>query len=293
MKLKVSGSVKQFEGKAMLTWGLKLWEGLNDPDNEVLFFGLFNERDFEVFHNFKGKKLIFWCGGDILRVMEDYERRRVLKLDEGIKHYCETEEQADKLREMGFDPWVIPSFLNNVNNYPLSFQVPKKEEKWKIWICGHPKRDIEYGFDKAIELAKIFPDIEFHFYGIDKDKEETVVLDSYDLPNVISHGLVSEKQLDEDIKEYHCGLRTNESDGVSEVIIKSILLGQYPISFLPYEGVWQYKEFGDLIELITKLKRQVEPNYETRSIWLKQLNQYPWCKQQFWKPNNSKSHYDK
>ena len=95
MKLKVSGSVKQFEGKAMLTWGLKLWEGLNDPDNEVLFFGLFNERDFEVFHNFKGKKLIFWCGGDILRVMEDYERRRVLKLDEGIKHYCETEEQAD------------------------------------------------------------------------------------------------------------------------------------------------------------------------------------------------------
>lgn len=286
MKIKVSSSVKQFETKATIAWGLKLWKGIDDSEQDLLFFGLFHDRDFEVFHNFKGKKSVFWCGGDILRLVEDYERRRVLKLDRNVKHYCETEEQGDKLREMGFNPTVIPSFLGNINNYSISF---KKTDKWKIWICGHPKREIEYGFDTVIELAKVFPDIEFHLYGVDEDKSEI----SYEAKNIISHGLVSEEELDEDIKDYHCGLRTNRTDGVSEVIIKSILLGQYPISFLPYEGVWQYKEFGDLIMLIEKLKRQVEPNYETRSIWIKQLNQYPWCEKKFWSPDKIKSSYDK
>ena len=289
MKLKVSSSVKQFELKATLAWGLKLWEGIDDPDKDLLFFGLFHDRDFEVFHNFKGQKSVFWCGGDILRLMEDYERRRVLKLDLETKHYCETEEQADKLKEMGFEPIVIPSFLGNISNYPISFKVPNNG-KWKVWLCGHPKREVEYGFDKAIELAKVFPDIEFHLYGV--TKEESLL--SCEQSNVIFHGLVSEKDLDEDIKDYHCGLRVNENDGVSEVVMKSILLGQYPISLLPYEGVWEYKEFGDLIMLIEKLKRQIEPNYGTRSIWIKKLNGFPWCEKKFWNPeDNKESHYDK
>ena len=78
--LKVSSSVKQFEKKAQKAWGLDLWEGVDDPEQELVFFGLFHDRDFEVFHNFKGKKHVFWCGGDILRLREDYERRRVIKI---------------------------------------------------------------------------------------------------------------------------------------------------------------------------------------------------------------------
>ena len=61
MKLKVSSSVKQFEEKAKKVWKIDLWQGINDPDKAVVFFGLFHDRDFEVFHNFIGEKHVYLC----------------------------------------------------------------------------------------------------------------------------------------------------------------------------------------------------------------------------------------
>lgn len=281
MKLRVSSSVAQFRKKAERAWGLQEWEGVDDPDQEILFFGLFHDRDFEVFHNFKGKKSVFWCGGDILRLTEDYERRRVMKIAPETIHYCETEEQAIKLRSAGLNPTIIPSFLGNIYHYPSSFTVPE-DGKWKIWMCGHERREQEYGFDQAKELAKMFDDIEVHFYGVRKEYEGKVVTELDSLTNVFYHGQVPEEEFDEDIKKYHCGLRPNENDGVSEVVIKSLLLGQYPISKLPYEGVWQYKSFGELAELVVKLKEQRQENVRVRTMWIKKLNQFPWCKKDFY-----------
>ena len=241
-KLKVSSSVGQFKLKAQKAWGIKEWQGIDDPDNELIFFGLFHDRDFEIFHNFTGDKSVFWCGGDILRLTEDYERQRVMKIAPNTKHYCENEVEAEKLRSVGIDPIVIPSFLADVNDYPISFKAPT-DGKWKIWMCGHERREVEYGFDKARELAKIFPDVEFHFYGVNKEYGGKANIAGDRLPNIIYHGLVPEKQLDKEIKEYHAGMRCNEHDGMSEVIVKSVLLGQYTISRIPYEGVWGYETF--------------------------------------------------
>jgi|TARA_Y100000310_G_scaffold312222_1_gene359304 hypothetical protein len=274
-KLKVSNSVGQFRLKAQKAWGLKEWEGIDDPDDELIFFGLFHDRDFEVFHNFKGKKSVFWCGGDILRLVEDYERQRVMKIAPNTKHYCENEEEAKNLRKAGIDPIVIPSFLGEIEDYPVSFKPPEEGEKWKIWMCGHPRREVEYGFDKAKELAKMFPDVEFHFYGVDKEYEGKANLGSDSLPNVIYHGLVPEERLDLEIKDYHAGMRCNEHDGMSEVVVKSVLLGQYTISRMPYEGVWHFKTLEDLVELIKKLKQQKQPN-SISELWKQKLNCFPW-----------------
>ncbi len=297
MKIKTSSSVAHFGKKAQKTWNLQEWEGIDDPDQDLLFFGLFHDRDFEVFQNFKGQKSIFWCGGDILRVLQDYERQRILKINPATKHYCETQEEAEKLKSVGINPEVIPSYLGKM--LTISFEAPGFEMKktpddmglvsvedtnietmktWKVWMCGHERRETEYGFDQAKQLAKLFSDVEFHFYGVRKEYEGKVVSELDNLPNVFYHGQVSEEQLDEEIKHYHCGLRCNENDGVSEVVIKSILLGQYPISRLPYEGVWRYQMFADLVELINKLKQQRQPNYKTRNLWLFKLNFFPWIK---------------
>src|SRR3990167_2527911 len=229
-KLRVSTSVGQFKLKAERAWGLKEWEGIDDPDQELIFFGLFHDRDFEVFHNFKGQKYMFWCGGDILRLIEDYERQRVMKISPTTKHYCENELEAQNLRSVGIEPIIVPSFLGSIEDYPISFVVPEQGEKWKVWMCGHERREQEYGFDQARELARLFPDVEFHFYGVSKEYEGKPNLESDSLSNVIYHGQVPEEQLDKEIRQYHCGLRCNEHDGVSEVMVKSILLGQYPIS---------------------------------------------------------------
>lgn len=275
MKLKVSSSVLQFKKKAEKAWGIKEWDGIDDPDQDVVFFGLFHDRDFEVFHNVQGQKSVFWCGGDILRLKDDYERQRVIKLSKDTKHYCENEQEAENLRSVGIEPIVVPSFLGNVDDYPVSFKLP--EGKWKVWMCAHERREVEYGIDKARELAGMFPNVEFHIYGLEKRYEGKANLEGDNLPNVIYHGLVPEKQLDEEIRNYHAAIRANEHDGLSEVVVKSILLGQYTISRLPHEGVWHYETFPELVDLVKRLQEQTKPN-EVRDLWTQRLNQYPWVK---------------
>ena len=269
MKLKVSSSVKQFEEKAKKVWKIDLWQGINDPDKAVVFFGLFHDRDFEVFHNFIGEKHVFCCGGDILRLLQDYERRRVLKISPDTHHYCENETEAENLRKAGIEPQIIPSFLGDINDYPVSFKVG---DKWKVWMNAHPHREHEYGIDSARQLAKLFPDVEFHIYGVDKEYEGKIRNEADDL--LTYHGLVSELELDSDIKNFHCGLRCNSHDGLSEVVVKSILLGQYTISRLPYEGVWQYDTFEDLIQFVELLKKQTGPN-NIRDLWITRINNFP------------------
>jgi len=284
MKYRISNSVINFQKKLELAWGLKEWDGIDDPDKDLLFFGLYHDRDFEVFYNFKGNRSIFWCGSDIIRVQRDYERRRVLGLCPDTKHYCENESEAKKLRDMGFTPIVIPSFLGAVSRYPLSYCPPRPGEKWKVWMCGHPLREQEYGFDQAKELARIYPNIEFHFYGVEKKYQGKPYSESDDLPNVIYHGKVDENQLDDEIKKYHCGFRPNINDGFSEVIVKSLLLGQRCITKIPYKYTWSYNSWEELVQLFNKLQHEYERDYETRATLIKEVNQFPWCEKKFWNP---------
>jgi hypothetical protein len=278
MKLKVSSSIAQFKERAEKTFNLKEWEGVADPDTDLLFFGLYHERDYDVFDNFKGKKSVLWAGGDILRLMEDYERQRVMKNNLDTIHYCENETEAINLRTVGIEPIVIPSFLDDVSKYPVSFpkteflEGTEVEDYYKhIWMCAHPEREDEYGVPLAKRMAKMFPDLIFHIYGVERTAYEEK------LPNVVYHGHVSEEQLNKEIQNYHCGFRPNMHDGFSEVIIKSVLLGQYPITRIKYENVWNYTNEKELIECFNKLKGQKTANLEARTYWIKQINQYPWC----------------
>jgi len=289
MKYRISSSVLQFKPKIELAWRLKEWDGIDDPDKDLLFFGLYHDRDFDVFYNFEGNRHVFWCGSDILNVQKDYERQRVLKLRPETKHYCENEQEAENLRSIGIEPTVIPSFLGRVSHYKLSCRMPKKGEKWKVWMCGHPSREQEYGFDQTKEMAKIFPDIEFHFYGVEKKYQGKPYSSSDDLPNVFYHGLVKEEDLDWAIKNYHCGFRANVNDGFSEVIVKSLLLGQYCITRIPYKYTWNYETRESLIQLFNKLKNQKKPNYEPRAQLIKEINQFPWCKREYWNPKDESS----
>jgi hypothetical protein len=87
--------------------------------------------------------------------------------------------------------------------------------------------------------AEMFRDYTFHIYGID---------DYFDLENVKFHGIVTEEKLDNEIKDYQCGYRGNEFDGMSEVVSKCMLLGQHCISRIeyPYALFPQYSSFSRL-----------------------------------------------
>ena len=282
-KIRVSLSVIGFKQRAMDTWGLEEYTNWENPD--VLFFGLYTKQDYDAFLRHKGKKRVFWCGSDIQNLLSNYESRRILKLFPETEHYCENEVEAEELKRVGIEPKIVPSFLDNVNNYPVSYRHSKTPH---IFLCGHDKREEEYGIDIVKRIADRVPETTFHIYGIDKSstyfetskKNELVDLD-IEHPNIWYHGKVPEGQFNYEIMNYHCGLRPNEHDGFSEVIAKSLFLGQYPISRIPYEKIWSYKTDDELIALIEKLKYTTNPNYEARSYYQKTINQFPWCKREY------------
>lgn len=284
MKIRTSPSVIAFQEKAEEVWGLEVWEGIEDPDQDVLFFGLYIENDYEVFRRHSGKKTIFWCGSDILKLMGNYDSRRILKLFPKAEHWCENETEKKNLEECGVKvSGVVPSFLESVYNFPTSFK-PTKEPH--IFLCGHPGREAEYGWELVERLAEKLPEFTFHLYGVDRPYSPDLVerLNEIDVvhPNIIRHGKVSPGQFNNEIKEYHCGFRPNEHDGFSEVVAKSALLGQYPITKIPYEKIWTYKDENDLLEKFKMIKLQTGPNIRTRSHYLKILNNFPWCPRNYW-----------
>jgi hypothetical protein len=281
MKLRTSLSIISFKKRAEQTWNLKEWEGINDPDQDLLFFGIYNDRDWCVFDNFKGNKYVLWAGTDITQVLKDYERKRILKNYPETKHYCENDLEAKELMSIGLNPEVIPSFLDDVNKFTISFKPTKTPH---IFICGHDAREEEYGLGVIKRIAPKLPDAVFHVYGISKTSSyfstSGILQDNSDIDfensNVRYHGKVSEEQFNEEIKNYHCGLRTNEHDGFSDVVAKSILLGQYPITKIPYDKIWSYTTEDELVAQIEKIKTMTEPNIEARDYYLQKFNKFPW-----------------
>ena len=275
-KLKVSTSVIGFKERAEKTWGLERWDGIDDPVKDIVFFGLYHERDFAVFELDFNKRMVFWCGSDITRVISDYERRRILNNYPDTEHYVENEIEQKELHDVGFEAKVIPSFLDNIEKYSVSF-MPPRDKKWKIWMCAHEEREDEYGVALAKRWAEKDPELEFHIYGIEKQSRDK------ELSNMIYHGQVPEDKFNREIKKYHAGFRPNFHDGFSEVTAKSVLLGQYPITRIKYDKIWNYTNEDELKNCFDKLKKQERPNLEARSHWIKSFNQFPWCRREYWK----------
>jgi len=265
-KIQISSGMWKFAEKVMKTWGLKQWGGIKDPE-EVLFFGMYSDNDYEVFRHFNGKKAIFWAGSDITQMLAKPDRIRVMKLFPETQHFTDTKPEGDELKSIGLNVTVAPSFLEDVNDFPVCYKPSKTPH---IYLSGHPNREEEYGFDLCKKIAKDLPEFTFHFYGVEGE--------SYD--NIIYHGWVENEQFNKEIRDYQCGLRPNEHDGFSEIVIKSILLGQYAISYIPYgSGVWDFKTESDLRILLRHLQKppaSERPNIEGREAWISKLNCFPW-----------------
>ena len=287
MRVRVSLSVISFGDKIEPIWGLKEWRGVDEETEELLFFGLYTGDDYDVYRMFQGERSVFWCGSDILNLLNNPDYQRILRLFPA-KHYVENEVEAENLKTVGIEAKVIPSFLDNIDNYSITYQHSNKPE---IFISGHTGREDEYGMETVRRIAHRVPETKFHVYGIDKDSAyfetsasarpisvDNLINVDTDYPNIYYHGKVPQGQFNNEISRYQCGLRVNEHDGNSEVTMKSILNGGYPITRIKYPNIWNYRTDDELVALIDKLKFMKEPNTEGRNYYINNLNKFPWIK---------------
>jgi hypothetical protein len=254
------------------TWGTKEYKYLEKP---TVFMGVYSYRDFLDIWSHANRSLdkpcILWCGGDILRLTKTgywLHDTDIMRLDSHIlakwinancDNYVENQVEYDALRGFGIESKIVPSFLGNVNDYDISFKPGNK-----VYASVSGDNFEQYGWYKIENMAKENPDIEFHLYGNQsgwntKNK------------NVIVHGRVDKSIMNAEIKEMQGGLRLLEFDGFSEILAKSVLWGQYPISEIEYPHMLKPGQIREILDKKT-------PNFKGRNHYLEVLNKYPWNK---------------
>ena len=86
--------------------------------------------------------------------------------------------------------------------------------------------------------------------------------------DVVPESLCFEAYQNEETKQMTGALRLAEFDGFSEIVAKSLLWGQWPVSAIYYK----YTVSPDHIFML----ENVEPNYKGREYYLEILNKFPW-----------------
>ena len=264
---RVAPSLGALEGTHQEVWGT---EEYTEPQRPCVFFGLYGFNDFFTLWRHTGRRAVLWAGSDITHFRNGYwlDDGGSIRLDykalaqwlnECCENYVENVAEYKDLLELGIQATIIPSFMGDVSNYKVTY---KHKSKPKLYASVSGDNFDLYKWNEIEELAEQNPDIEFHLYGNRKP---------WNSPNknVIVHGRVSKEQMNEEIKEMQGGIRLLEHDGFSEILAKSVLWGQWPISTIPYEYMLRPEEIGTI-------KDKTEPNTEGRNHYLRILNKYPW-----------------
>lgn len=236
----------------------------------AVFFGMYNWVDYWRFLWHRGPKTVFWCGSDILNLQKRPRWQKILA-QASAHHICENVIEERALSEMGIEcSEVKPCLFDSMKGIRKSFKPSKAPH---VYLCIQPGREGEYGLWTLMEVFNQVPDVMFHIYGgtdIFKTGYREIRCYWPDFKNVIFHGKVPNEQFNGDIKNFHAALRLNEFDGFSEILAKSVLMGQYPISRIPYPHMDSYETIDELVILLKQLKNKKRPNPATEK-WRKIL----------------------
>lgn len=260
-KLIVSSSIAPFREKAEKTWDIDKYVWPRDIFKPAVFFGMYHIGDYWHYVRHLGPKSILWAGSDITNLINN--KLPWYWLFRKADNYCENGIEKKELDMYGIRAKIVPSFLEDipeVSFYPADFA--------HVYLSLRPNRENEYGLKLIERIYSKTPKVIYDIYGVK----------GLSWDNVIFHGSVPNKQFNEEIKNYHCGLRPNEHDGFSEITAKSILMGQYPITRIKYVGIPSYETEEDLIKLLNALSDMKGPNSEGREFYINAINKYPWCK---------------
>lgn len=262
-----------FAGTPEEVWGVSPCLDIEKP---TVFFGLYGLPDFYTLWRHKGPKAILWAGSDIRHFVNGYwlddkghirlEPRPLAEwINKNCENYVENGVEHEALMTFGIESKIIPSFLGDIKDYEVTF-VPNQRPKVYLSVSGD--NFAMYGWE-LIEMIADKCNVDFHLYG---NRGHWVSQHS----NVFVHGRIPQDVMDKEIKDMQCGLRTLEFDGFSEILAKSILWGQYPISYIAYPEVENFKTADELIKLLNNLYTKTGPNVRAREYYINNLNKYPW-----------------
>lgn len=278
MQIRVAPSLGEgFAGKPCDTWGGVPYLGdIFHDSRPCLFFGVYGLPDFFSLWRHRGKKYILWAGSDIRHFINGYwlDTKGEIRFDpeplaewisKNCESYVENGVEAEALRVFGIESKIVPSFLGNLEDYQVEY---RHNSRPMVYLSVSGDDFSLYRWDLIEEIADKCG-VDFHLYGNTKEWTSKH-------SNVFVHGRIPQEQMNEEIKHMQCGLRVLEFDGFSEILAKSVLWGQYPISYIGYPHIDSFKSNGELVEKLNNLVNMQTPNLKARDYYLNNLNNYPW-----------------
>lgn len=274
---RVAPSIGKLEGDPNDVWGTIPYTNEEEP---AVFFGLYGLPDFYTLWRHKGKKWILWAGSDVTHFqngywLEDGGNIRIDPtplaqwIDKNCESWVENEVERKALEELGIQSEVAQSFMGDVNDYKVTYKAAERPQVY-LSVSGNNFR--LYGWDTIEQIADKC-NVDFHLYG---NTEEWKTKHA----NVVVHGRVSKEQMNEEIQHMQSGLRLcTDMDGFSEVTVKSLLWGQYPIvaQSFKYPHIDSFRSINNLIFQLNRLNQKGGPN-PAREYYINRLNNYPWTK---------------
>ncbi|HCC67905.1 TPA: hypothetical protein DEP90_01665 [Patescibacteria group bacterium] len=248
-----SRAMEVFGERMISEMGYKQYNSQTDLNKKVFFQGLYFNEDYEVLKRHRGEKIIYFNGSDAKRLLMSLSWMKTL-LSTKATFLCQSTWNLPLLRAIGIKVKHYPIFFGNLKKLKVSY---KQSDKPHMFMTSHTGRDKEYGIDKVLRVAPQVPDITFHIFGSEGEN----------LDNVIYHGWIEEKEMDKQIRTFQGAIKGG-SNGVSETLAKSIMMGQYPISYKKIDGVWYAPTDEEFMKFLNKVKKMKEPNLVLRDKYL-------------------------
>lgn len=239
-----------FAGTPEEVWGTKPYgpEHINEP---TVFCGLYGVKDFMALHNHKGRRAVWWAGSDIRHFVNGYwlDDTGKIRLDpkplakwlsKYAEHWVENKVEHDALKRFGINSKIAPSFLGDINKFHATSNW--REGEYYSSVSGNDFK--LYGWDKINVFAKKMPNWKFYLYGNTKPWKGP--------KNVIVRGRVTQEEMNHEIISMTGAIRMTEFEGFSEILAKSILWGQKPISKIPYPFLGAKDPRKELLKIVNK-----------------------------------------
>lgn len=263
-----------FDGTPESAWGTPPYNPETDQDSPVVFFGLYGFPDFYTLWKHKGPKAILWAGSDIIHFVNGYwldgegsirlsRKPLATWISANCDNYVENITEYQMLADVGIFAKIVPSFLGDIDKYEASF---KSATRPKVYVSTGKGRQKEYGFQLIEEIAPKCR-VDFYLYGDEWESKHD---------NVFVRGRIPIEIMNAEVKGMQAGLRLNVMDGFSEILAKSILMGQYPISAIAYPKIDTFVDEKDLVKKLNCLHEKKGPNEEARDFYRGVINSYPW-----------------
>lgn len=202
------------------------------------------------------KPLIYhWIGTDVYRFSNDFYFKKIAKkiIFKSTRAFNLTVDKAlqEELKHLGVSSEVLPLVKLN-----LIKDIPPLPEKFSILTYIPKNRWHFYNGDLVIELAKEFPEINFHILAAGEIASNPENVFTYNFVDDIS-GIY---------KKVNALLRITTHDGLSKMVLEALSFGRQVLWSEPFPDCFLVKNLDDCRRVINTLKENPSVNEKGKAF---------------------------